>query len=147
MKMRALTEEETRIFFEKLAKYIGKNIRYLIDRPDGEFCFRLVKDRVYYMSETLMKEAISCGRDELVSVGVCFGKFSKTLKFRLHITALPYIAQVSNSNNNSSRSNATALYYYNHYAPSVGLSKADRLCWRQSRDNFECELLTATAAT
>lgn len=28
-----------------------------------------------------------------MTLGTCFGKFTKTLKFRLHITALDYIAQ------------------------------------------------------
>lgn len=32
-------------------------------------------------------------RKLLMSVGTCFGKFTKTLKFRLHITALDYISQ------------------------------------------------------
>ena len=30
--MRQLTEEETKIFFEKLSKYIGRNIQYLVDQ-------------------------------------------------------------------------------------------------------------------
>ena len=47
--MRPLTEEETKIFFEKLAKYIGRNIKFLIDRPDEPHCFRLHNDRVYYV--------------------------------------------------------------------------------------------------
>jgi hypothetical protein len=33
--MRPLTEDETRVFFSKLAKYMDKNIRFLIDRPAG----------------------------------------------------------------------------------------------------------------
>ena len=40
-----------KIFFEKLAKYIGRGIRNLIDRPDGAHCFRLHRDRVYYVRE------------------------------------------------------------------------------------------------
>ena len=28
-----------------------------------------------------------------MSLGTCFGKFTKTGKFRLHITSLPYLAQ------------------------------------------------------
>ena len=39
--MRPLTEEETKIFFEKLAKYIGRSIKNLIDRSDATYCFRL----------------------------------------------------------------------------------------------------------
>lgn len=28
---------------------IGDNLRLLVDRPDGNFCFRLHKERVYYV--------------------------------------------------------------------------------------------------
>ena len=61
--MRPLTDEETKIFFEKLTKYIGENIKMLIDREDGKYCFRLHKDRVYYVSEKIMKQV----RDSLYS--------------------------------------------------------------------------------
>eukprot|EP00741_Cyanophora_paradoxa_P013347 tig00020684_g12890.t1 len=80
-------------FFEKLAKYIGRNIKLLIDRPDEEYCFRLHNDRVYYLSESMMRKATNIGRDSLVAMGTCFGKFTKTGKFRLHITCLDYLAQ------------------------------------------------------
>jgi hypothetical protein len=40
-----------KIFFDKLAKYIGHGIKALIDRPDGRYCFRLHRDRVFYVSE------------------------------------------------------------------------------------------------
>lgn len=34
------------------------------------------------------------GRDNLVSAGVCFGKFTKKKRaFHIHITALPYLAR------------------------------------------------------
>ncbi|KAL1915334.1 uncharacterized protein VTP21DRAFT_6792 [Calcarisporiella thermophila] len=91
--MRPLTEEETKVFFEKLAKYIGRNITHLIDRPDEPYCFRLHRDRIYYVSEAVMRKATSVSRDHLASLGTCFGKFTKTGKFRLHITCLDYIAQ------------------------------------------------------
>ena len=64
--MRPLTDEETKIFFLKLAEFIGPNIKYLIDRSDEPHVFRLIKDRVYYMSETLMKLSTNVGRDELI---------------------------------------------------------------------------------
>jgi len=72
---------------------IGRNIKHLIDRPDEDYCFRLHKDRVYYVSEAVMRKATCVNRKQLMSVGTCFGKFTKTLKFRLHITALDYISQ------------------------------------------------------
>jgi hypothetical protein len=71
----------------------GKNLVHLIDRPDEPYCFRLQKDRVYYVSESSMRLGISVARSNLVSLGTCFGKFSKSGKFKLHITALDYVAQ------------------------------------------------------
>jgi ribosome biogenesis protein Nip4 len=40
-----------------------------------------------------MRLGISVARPNLVSLGTCFGKFSKSGKFKLHITSLDYIAQ------------------------------------------------------
>jgi ribosome biogenesis protein Nip4 len=40
-----------------------------------------------------MRLGISVARPNLVSLGTCFGKFSKSGKFKLHITALDYVAQ------------------------------------------------------
>lgn len=91
--MRPLTEEETKVVFEKLANYIGRNISFLIDNPTNPHVFRLQKDRVYYVSESVANFATSVSRKQLISVGTCFGKFTKTGKFRLHITALSYVSQ------------------------------------------------------
>lgn len=43
--------------FEKLYKFIGKDIKSLIERPDGLYCFRLHKNRIFYVSETIMRRA------------------------------------------------------------------------------------------
>ena len=40
-----------------------------------------------------MRLGISVARPNLISLGTCFGKFSKSGKFKLHITALDYLAQ------------------------------------------------------
>lgn len=64
--MRPLTDEETKTFFEKLAKFLGGNIKFLIDRKDEAHVFRIVKDRVYYMSESLMKISTAFSRDNLL---------------------------------------------------------------------------------
>eukprot|EP01114_Cavostelium_apophysatum_P007257 TRINITY_DN1921_c0_g1_i1.p1 TRINITY_DN1921_c0_g1~~TRINITY_DN1921_c0_g1_i1.p1 ORF type:complete len:180 (+),score=40.88 TRINITY_DN1921_c0_g1_i1:51-590(+) len=91
--MRPLTEEETKVFFEKLAKYIGRNIKYLVDRQDEPYVFRLHRDRVYYVSEEIMKKATNVETKSLLSLGTCFGKFTKGGKFKLHITSLDFLAQ------------------------------------------------------
>jgi 60S ribosome subunit biogenesis protein NIP7 len=95
--MRPLTEDETKTLFLKLSEYIGKNIEHLINRTDERHCFRLMKgDRVYYISEAALKAATSIARDALLHVGTCIGKFTKSGKFRLHITALEYLSQYAN---------------------------------------------------
>ena len=92
--MRPLTEEETKALFLKLSEYIGKSIERLIDRSDERHCFRIAsKDRVYYVSESVMKASNSISRDAILSFGTCLGKFSKSGKFRLHVTALDYLSQ------------------------------------------------------
>jgi 60S ribosome subunit biogenesis protein NIP7 len=91
--MRPLTEEETKSLFLKLSEYIGRSISALINRSDERHCFRLIKDRVFYVSESIMKAATSIRRDALLHLGVCLGKFSKSGKFRLHVTALEYLSQ------------------------------------------------------
>jgi 60S ribosome subunit biogenesis protein NIP7 len=94
--MRPLTEEETKILFLKLSEYIGKNVERLIQRSDEKHCFRLFKnERVYYISESLMKvAATSMSKDHVLHAGTCFGKFNKKCtKFRLHVTALEYLSQ------------------------------------------------------
>jgi len=93
--MRPLTDEETTLLFEKLTKYIGENVKLLLDRPDGSYCFRLHKDRVFYVSEVIMKRATNIGRKNLVAMGTCFGKFTQSRKFKLQITALDFLAPYS----------------------------------------------------
>ena len=91
--MRPLTDAETERLFEKLASYMGRNIKHLIDRPDDPHVFRLQRERVYYVRESIAKLATSVARDKLLSIGTCLGKFTKkTGKFKLHITALDHIA-------------------------------------------------------
>src|SRR5258707_8921060 len=91
--MRPLTPEESKTLFEKLANYIGKNLLQLLS-SDAEPCvFRLHRDRVYYVSEATMKLATSVARPNLVSLGTCLGKFSKSGKFRLHISSLDLLAK------------------------------------------------------
>jgi 60S ribosome subunit biogenesis protein NIP7 len=112
-KMRPLTEPETKTLFEKLATYCGKGISNLIADPTGGLdrnVFRVQVrlpipppqhiqlysppqgSRCYYVRESLANLATSVGREQLLSLGICLGKFTKTGKFRLHITSLSIIA-------------------------------------------------------
>ncbi|KAK5118385.1 ribosome biosynthesis protein nip7 [Meristemomyces frigidus] len=101
--MRPLTDTETKTLFTKLAHYTGRSLNNLLtdtapsttttptSQPD-RYVFRIQKDRVYYVRESLANLATSIARDSLLSLGTCLGKFTKTGKFRLHITALDVLA-------------------------------------------------------
>lgn len=41
----------------------------------------------------MIRQAVSVPRVNLISLGVCLGKFSKTEKFRLHVTALDLLGR------------------------------------------------------
>eukprot|EP00088_Acartia_fossae_P029591 TRINITY_DN3045_c0_g1_i11.p1 TRINITY_DN3045_c0_g1~~TRINITY_DN3045_c0_g1_i11.p1 ORF type:complete len:181 (-),score=27.75 TRINITY_DN3045_c0_g1_i11:90-632(-) len=120
--MRPLTPEETKAVFEKLSKYIGDNVKLLIDRSDGVYCFRLHNDRIYYVSEKIMKLAAHISRDHLISMGTCFGKFTKTKKFRLHITALDFLAPYC-QHKIWLKSSAEQQFLYGHHVTKSGLGR------------------------
>jgi 60S ribosome subunit biogenesis protein NIP7 len=97
--MRALTDVETQTLFSKLANYTGRSLNQLIapatsngETDEDRHIFRLHESRVYYVRLSLANLATSIARDNLLSLGTCLGKFTKTGKFRLHITALDVIA-------------------------------------------------------
>ena len=94
--MRPLTDTETQTLFSKLANYIGRSLSHLVAPPHSSssdrYVFRLHQSRVYYVRLSLANLATSVSRDKLLSLGSCLGKFTKTGKFRLHITALDVIA-------------------------------------------------------
>ena len=48
---------------------------------------------MYYISTEVLKIAQHFGRDEIAGAGTCFGKFTKTKKFKLNITCLDIIAK------------------------------------------------------
>jgi len=120
--MRPLTDIETKLVFEKLTKYIGDNVRLLISRPDGVYCFRLNSDRVYYCSENMLKLATNISRDNLISFGTCFGKFTKTKKFRLHITALDFLAPYA-KHKIWLKPNAEQQFLYGNHVLKSGLGR------------------------
>jgi hypothetical protein len=55
---------------EKLVKFIGKNVTNLVERDDEKYCFRLHKNRVYYVREELVKRATNVRFLVYVSLGV-----------------------------------------------------------------------------
>lgn len=120
--MRPLTDEEMKVFFEKLQSFIGDNITKLIDRDDEPYTFRMVKDRVYYISDAQLRLASNICRDKLISLGTCFGKMSKNGKFRMHITCLDYITQYA-KNKVWIKSGAEMSFLYGNNVTKAGLAR------------------------
>jgi 60S ribosome subunit biogenesis protein NIP7 len=116
--MRPLTDEETKIVFEKLAKYVGAKLKYLIERDDKVYVFRLHKNRVYYCDEEVIKLAEHFGKKQLISAGTCIGKFTKTAKFRVNITALDYISKFAKYKVWLKPSGEQSFLYGNHVLKS-----------------------------
>ncbi|KAH9421688.1 60S ribosome subunit biogenesis protein NIP7 homolog [Dermatophagoides pteronyssinus] len=120
--MRPLNDEETRLVLEKLSKYIGENVKCLLERPDGIYSFRLQNERVFYASERMIKLAATIARDNLISFGTCIGKFTKTRKFRLNITALEFMAPYAKYKV-WLKPNAEQQFLYGNHILKSGLSR------------------------
>ncbi|XP_075241258.1 galactose mutarotase-like isoform X1 [Convolutriloba macropyga] len=78
------------------------------------FDLRLHRDRVFYAREDLLTASITIPRKHLVSVGTCIGKFTKTGKFKLLITALPLIADYAQYKVWLKPSSEQSFLYGNH---------------------------------
>ena len=111
--MRPLTDTETQTLFQKLANYTGRSLSHLISdttlsngssKSADRHVFRVQKDRIYYVRESIARLAESVPRSNLLSLGTCLGKFTKTGKGKgIH---LPNSFQISNVHSTSSHHSA-----------------------------------------
>ncbi|CEQ39474.1 SPOSA6832_00991 [Sporobolomyces salmonicolor] len=113
---------ETKTLFAKLANYLGSNLVHLVDTPDDPHVFRLHRSRVYYVREAMIRQAISVPRANLISLGICLGKFSKTEKFRLHVTALDLLGRYA-KNKVWIKSNGEMPFLYGNHVVKAHLGK------------------------
>ncbi|KAJ1444680.1 hypothetical protein M885DRAFT_626901 [Pelagophyceae sp. CCMP2097] len=91
--MRPLTDDELRALLEKLMKFVGRNAEALLNNAKEPHCFRVHRERVYYVSETLMRHSTNIKRENLLALGTCFAKITHSGKIHLQITALNHLAQ------------------------------------------------------
>lgn len=77
---------------------------------------------MYYVSEQIMRKATNVGREDLASLGTCFGKFTKTGKFRLQITCLDYLAQYA-PYKVWLKPHAEQAFLYGHHPTKQGLGR------------------------
>ncbi|KAI5171551.1 60S ribosome subunit biogenesis protein NIP7 [Nematocida sp. LUAm3] len=87
--MRELTKEETEKIEKKLRQYVGSNYSSMMN-PLHKLV--LNNQKVFYTSTELLKRAGVVGRENIMCIGTCLGRFTKTNQFRIKITALPLIA-------------------------------------------------------
>ena len=98
--MRPLDEKEMGEVFKKHMLFTGNNLKNIIENPShegpdpnpGRYRFRLHKNKVFYISESLVKRATNIGRKNLVSLGTCIGKFTHGGGFRLTVQSLNLLA-------------------------------------------------------
>jgi 60S ribosome subunit biogenesis protein NIP7 len=97
--MRALTEEETKVLFAKLANYTGTSLKNLIapldNSPNGDrYVFRLHQSRCYYVLLSIANLATSIARDQLLSLGTCLGMLPPSPKSPPHSYHLSNISKI-----------------------------------------------------
>ena len=68
------------------------------------------------------KKAGNVARENLISLGTCFGKFTKTRKFRLHITSLDFLAPYA-SYKLWLKASAEQQFLYGHNVTKSGLGR------------------------
>ena len=45
--------------FPLISYSIGENVKILVNRPDGSYCFRLHKERVYYVRSVVVYKSVA----------------------------------------------------------------------------------------
>lgn len=77
---------------------------------------------MYYVSEKILNLANTLSPEQLICAGTCFGKFTKTNKFRLHITALNYLAPYAQCKI-WLKSSAEQQFLYGNHVAKAGLGR------------------------
>ncbi|ELA42734.1 uncharacterized protein VICG_00049 [Vittaforma corneae ATCC 50505] len=90
--MRILKPEEEKKVMDKLQYYVGDNVKDLL----SEYNLRLNNQRIFLVTDEILKACSQLGRDQIVSCGVILGKITKNENFRVAITALHILHRYAN---------------------------------------------------
>ena len=120
--MRPLTDQESKLVFEKIYKFIGNDVERLINRKDEKHVFRLHKNRIYYLSESQLLACTNFSRDKLLAMGTLFGKITNSGKFHLTIHCLNFLAKHSKYKI-WLKPNSEMTFLYGHNVTKAGLAK------------------------
>lgn len=58
------------MLFEKLAKYIGDNTERLLTRSDGKYVFRVIKNKIFYLSDEILRYCPHVKAEQLCGAGI-----------------------------------------------------------------------------
>lgn len=141
--MRILTEEELTLMFSKLKKYLGSNIKMILDLQEGEgaMVFRVIRQKVYLIPAQVVKQCSVFGKKELLHAGVCFGQFSKSGKFRIQVTCTDFLSRFS-SRKIWLKSNGEQNFLYGNHVLKAHIASISEQCLRNegviivSQDNI-----------
>ena len=109
--MRELKPEEAKKVEQRLRKYVGNNVDSIFNPT---YVLALQGPRVFYARRDLYNKAAPLPRDAVVSVGTCLGRFTKSERFILKITALPLLVTYATDSVRVRASAEMHFVYGNH---------------------------------
>lgn len=109
--MRPLKDEELDKVEKKLRQYIGNNISSFLN-PIYELVYH--KQRIYYVRKDLAKKCSIIPMDNILCLGTCLGRFTKTENFRLKITALHMLMTYATCRVKVKQTSEMNVLYGNH---------------------------------
>ena len=114
--MRPLTDEEMKLVFQKLKKFLGQNIQTMMDDKSSEamIIFRIIGKKVYLLNDQLVKYSSVFAKEKTLHVGSYLGQISKKGKFRLGITALSILTKYTTTKVWLKNSGEQNFLYGNH---------------------------------
>lgn len=90
--MRELTEVEIQKIYKKLVRFVGTSIEEMFNMKKD---LRLHNQKVLIVSKNHLKHTSQVSRNDLVCAGTVLGKFTKTNKFWINITAIHHLEKCS----------------------------------------------------
>ncbi|KAI5162199.1 60S ribosome subunit biogenesis protein NIP7 [Nematocida ausubeli] len=109
--MRPLKEEEFDKVEKKLRQFMGNNLSSFLN-PLHELIYH--KQKVYYVKKDLLKKASMIANDNILCIGTCIGRFTKSEFFRIRITALHMLMMYASCKVKVKQSAEMNVLYGNH---------------------------------
>ncbi|EIJ87857.1 60S ribosome subunit biogenesis protein NIP7 [Nematocida sp. ERTm5] len=109
--MRPLKDEEFDKVEKKLKQYMGNNLSSFLN-PLHELVYH--KQRIYYVRKDLIKKASIIPNDNILCIGTCIGRLTKSEFFRIKITGLHMLMMYASSKIKIKQTAEMNVLYGNH---------------------------------